>query len=436
MDAFVRWANERGVKLSQAVEVILRPGRGGGMTGIRARADIAGGEVIAVIPKHACLTSSTSSVAKPIFEAWMEKHKTQLQRENLLRLAVTLMVERMQVRGGATWAPYLAMLPRNEPTLPMLWSLTERRSLVHSSIEDNVAVELEALQQCFENVVRPMLEAGGISPDAFTLDTFMDAATTVWSRAAYFTTDPNPEGGERRDVGEHEDHEAALVPLLDLCNHRARASCNARVLGLTDNSDPHYRTATRTRQVGVYGSRGSGGDGGFAFEAGNIPIPTVVRLQALRAIVAGEEITLPYGCKYRDAPYLLLRYGFLPRPTLPSPATHAHAQPVSAPAVPAASVPAVQGRAPVRLYHQFIDAFVTKHAAAGDNGQKHRKAASELNLGKNRVYIVGADGVVPRELLALLAYTASGQGPGELPCLAASRACALIHVQVPGLLPP
>ena len=67
------------------------------------------------------------------------------------------------------------------------------------------------------------------------------------------------------------------------------------------------------------------------------------------------------------------------------------------------SLPATQGRAPVKLDSQLIEGFVNKHAA-----YEHGKACDALGIAREKTYVIAADGEVPQELLALLAYVAAG----------------------------
>jgi hypothetical protein len=279
-EAWCKWCASMGIKLHECVEVKLRPGGGPGAGGgMRARANIKANECFAVVPRDACLSSTTSIAAKGIIDAWVTLSQNNLlQKHNLLHLSLTLMVERLEGRKSR-WGPYLATLPRCEATLSVMWREEERGELANSSLEDMVENEMVALEMAFNAAVKPALLNRGIAEDAATLQAFKDAATVVWSRAMCTWSNSNvkEEGGGGQLMAEHV---AVLVPIMDLCMHRDAASSNARIDHLNDN----HRGA---------GSENGGGGGG------------VLRLCSTRAIAAGEEITLPLHNP--DAPYLLLR---------------------------------------------------------------------------------------------------------------------------------
>lgn len=160
---WTRWCAAMGVKVHEAVEVRLRPdgrsgaagGGGGGGSSMRARANIKANECFAVVPKEACLSSTTSKATKGIIDDWVARSQQSLPvtTSNLLRLSMTLMVERLAGRESR-WGPYLATLPQHEAKLPIMWRGQERRELLSSSLEDRVENDASALEMAFEHVVR------------------------------------------------------------------------------------------------------------------------------------------------------------------------------------------------------------------------------------------------------------------------------------------
>ena len=126
---FVRWMEERGIKYSESLELIVNDNGGSGNESsdrksrnssrsvvvhgmvVKARHDLKEGDVIGSIPKGACLTVKTSGAAAAIEEA---------QLGGGLALAVALMYERG--RGELSpWYPYLHLLSGPVNDLPIVW---------------------------------------------------------------------------------------------------------------------------------------------------------------------------------------------------------------------------------------------------------------------------------------------------------------------------
>lgn len=81
---------------------------------VKALCDLREGDVVANIPKLACLTVKTSSACSIIEEAGLGGY---------LGLSVALMYER-SLGENSNWAGYLQLLPDKE-CLPLLWSLED-----------------------------------------------------------------------------------------------------------------------------------------------------------------------------------------------------------------------------------------------------------------------------------------------------------------------
>ena len=82
--------------------------------GVKARCDLHEGDMIATIPKQACLTIITSEAESLISEA---------ELGGGLGLAVALMYER-SIGEQSKWSGYLRLLPFQQ-CLPFVWSVAE-----------------------------------------------------------------------------------------------------------------------------------------------------------------------------------------------------------------------------------------------------------------------------------------------------------------------
>ena len=105
--SFTRWMSERKILYSDALDFVQFSSAN---TGVRARADLVTGDLIATIPKTACLTSLTCDMADIIEERGLGPK---------MGLAVALMHEKS--RGELSkWYPYLSTLPDRED-VPFVW---------------------------------------------------------------------------------------------------------------------------------------------------------------------------------------------------------------------------------------------------------------------------------------------------------------------------
>lgn len=162
---------------------------------IRALKDVKEGQDLCTIPKSACISVRTSSIADV------------LERERLgggLGLTVALLHE-MSLGTESKWCEYIESMPRRE-YLPVFWTEAELQSLQGTELEDCAAMDREAMKEDFEVNVAPMPSKypTRLRSSYFTLDNFMRAASLVASRA----------------FGIDEHHGEAMVPLADIFNHK------------------------------------------------------------------------------------------------------------------------------------------------------------------------------------------------------------------------
>lgn len=114
--AFKRWMQSVGIEYSDALEFTDTPEQG---IAVRALSDIKEGDIVAKIPKSACLTIKTCGVSEMIEAADLD---------GTLGLAVALMYEK-SLGEKSPWAGYLQLLPERE-CLPLVWTLDEVDSLL------------------------------------------------------------------------------------------------------------------------------------------------------------------------------------------------------------------------------------------------------------------------------------------------------------------
>ncbi len=117
--AFIRWMRENGIEYSDALAFHEGDKTVAADIGVKALYDLKEGDLIATIPKEACLTVKTSQAAAMIDEAELGGD---------LGLAVAVMYERSK-QQFSKWYGYLQLLPFRQ-SLPIVWSLIEIDSLL------------------------------------------------------------------------------------------------------------------------------------------------------------------------------------------------------------------------------------------------------------------------------------------------------------------
>ncbi|KAK0604748.1 hypothetical protein LWI29_019070 [Acer saccharum] len=114
--AFKRWMKSQGIEYSDALHFKDDTEQG---ISVMALCDLKEGDVVATIPKNACLTVKTSGAREIIEAAGLGGY---------LGLSVAIMYER-SLGQDSPWSGYLQLLPDHE-SLPFLWSLDEVDSLL------------------------------------------------------------------------------------------------------------------------------------------------------------------------------------------------------------------------------------------------------------------------------------------------------------------
>ncbi|XP_048565586.1 N-lysine methyltransferase SETD6 isoform X2 [Triticum urartu] len=191
--AFESWMREHGVVCSDALR--LDASEAGGVY-VRALAALREGDVVATIPRRACLTQRTSGAAAAIKDA---------QLGGTLALAVAVMYER--ARGAdSPWHDYLRLIPDCEP-VPLVWPEDEAaRLLAGTELDKTVKQDREFLCEDWKECIEPLISSGelGVKPDDLSLEKYFAAKSLLSSRS--FRIDKY--------------HGSGMVPLADLFNHK------------------------------------------------------------------------------------------------------------------------------------------------------------------------------------------------------------------------
>ena len=167
--------------------------------------------VVTAIPKAACLSARTCSVAETLKAARLGGG---------LALNIAILHER-SLGERSRWAGYFAVLPaKGERTLPMFWTDRQLQTLQGTDLLKHVTDDATCMAEDFqENVVDGLCVSHprDFPPGTHTLEAYMEAASLAASRA-FFIGD---------ECGE------ALVPWADMFNHKTDGE-HVHVLGADD----------------------------------------------------------------------------------------------------------------------------------------------------------------------------------------------------------
>ncbi|TYH75883.1 hypothetical protein ES332_D04G048400v1 [Gossypium tomentosum] len=194
--AFKRWMKSQGIQCSDTLDFIDCPQQG---ISVGALSDLHEGDVVAKIPKTACLTIKTSGAREMIESAGLDGH---------LGVSVALMYEK-SLAQDSPWAGYLQLLPPQE-CLPLVWTLGEVDSLLsgtelHKAIKEDKTLMYEDWK---ENILPLVYSAPqSLNPSSFSVKEYFAARSLIASRS--FQID--------------EYHGFGMVPLADLFNHKTGA---------------------------------------------------------------------------------------------------------------------------------------------------------------------------------------------------------------------
>ncbi|KAL6840226.1 hypothetical protein ACP4OV_030036 [Aristida adscensionis] len=279
--AFKRWMRAHGVVCSDALR--LGASEAGGVH-VRAVAQLREGDLVATIPRRACLTPRTTGAAAAIEAA---------ELGGCLALAVAIMYER--ARGeDSPWDAYLRLLPDREP-VPLVWPAEEaERLLAGTELDKIVKQDREFLCEDWKECIEPLVSSGelDVDPDDFSLENYFSAKSLVSSRS--FQIDSY--------------HGFGMVPLADLFNHKTDGE-HVHFTSAPDASDSEddddeedddSSDDSADEQSNIENSTNSPSDAGNNVED--------LEMIVVRDLSAGEEVYNTYGTMGNAA--LLHRYGF------------------------------------------------------------------------------------------------------------------------------
>ncbi|KAL2645247.1 hypothetical protein R1flu_012834 [Riccia fluitans] len=193
---FLRWMRVNGIEYSDGLAFELGGSGSVADIGVKALVDMKEGNLIATIPKQACLTMLTTEASSVLEEA---------ELGGGLGLVVAVMFER-SLQERSKWYGYLQLLP-DAQTLPFLWTPEEIDELLCGTELHQVIKEDRVLmEEDWKESIAPLTER---SPEKFpaewfSLDQYLAAKTLVNSRAF--------------EVDEYYGY--GMVPLADLFNHK------------------------------------------------------------------------------------------------------------------------------------------------------------------------------------------------------------------------
>ncbi|KAF3781229.1 Ribosomal lysine N-methyltransferase 3 [Nymphaea thermarum] len=167
--------------------------------GVKTLFDLEEGELIACIPKTACLTIKTSAARKLIEE---------MELDGALGLAVAIMYEK-SIGEKSTWYGYLQFLPEKE-CVPLLWSSEEIDTfLVGTELHKIVKEDKKLVCQDWKECIRPLLDDEDLKLDPchFGVEQYFFAKSLIASRSF--------------EVDDY--HGFGMVPLADIFNHKTGA---------------------------------------------------------------------------------------------------------------------------------------------------------------------------------------------------------------------
>lgn len=291
--------SSNGIQYSDALEFLDTENAG---ICVKTKCDLKEGDLIATIPKNACLTVRTSGASSVIEAAGLD---------GCLALCVAVMYER-SLGLKSPWAGYLQLLPKFEP-LPLVWSLDDVDRLLcgselHKTIKEDKAIVYQDWKEC----ILPLIHSTefALDPNYFGVEDYFAAKSLVASRS--FQIDDY--------------HGSGMVPLADLFNHKTGAedvhfttasspddsddSANSVTDDEIDSSDESQIETSTCKEnallgVSVVQSSSDGPDSEFD----NIPDnPLVLEMILVKDVKASSEVFNTYG--YVGNAALLHRYGF------------------------------------------------------------------------------------------------------------------------------
>eukprot|EP01018_Ginkgo_biloba_P023761 Gb_03288 [translate_table: standard] len=305
--AFKRWMKANGIEYSNALDLCIGHGSVSGV-GVKALCDLKEGDLIATIPKKACLTIKTSAAGHTIEEANLE---------GALGLSVALMYERSKGEKSP-WYDYLDLLPHRE-CVPLVWSLDEVDTLLAGTeLHEVVKEDMQLLCEEWEESIVPLTALYPVEypREWFSIEQYFAAKTVVGSRAF--------------EVDDY--HGFSMVPLADLFNHKTAAEdvhitsvandvdsdIDNNQESLVDDNNTNCFSSDisdnlSTKEGGTNFAESLNGHGrneiiGAGFSTSSGSSKEVLEMILIKDVEEGNEVFNTYGTLSNAA--LLHRYGF------------------------------------------------------------------------------------------------------------------------------
>ncbi|KAJ1703294.1 hypothetical protein LUZ63_003073 [Rhynchospora breviuscula] len=282
--SFHRWMRSNGVECSDALSLVDDPSTKS--ISVFSLCDLREGDLVATIPKSACLTIRTCGAREAIEAAGLA---------GSLGLAVAVMYERA-LGPSSQWHDYFGVLPERE-CVPLVWSDEELESLLAGTELDKIIKQdKQFLSEDWKECIEPLIGSFDLDPDSFSLDNYFSAKTLVSSRA--FQIDKYYGYG--------------MVPLADLFNHKTGAEhVHFTSVSQTesddegddvdnDDEDDQISDLSGDEQSSVIDQSTSSSAQGDN--------PAALEMIIIRDANAGSEVFNTYGSTGNAA--LLHRYGF------------------------------------------------------------------------------------------------------------------------------
>ncbi|XP_078182167.1 SET domain-containing protein [Carex rostrata] len=282
--SFHRWMRSNGVECSDALALVDDPSTKS--ISVLSISDLSEGDLVATIPKSACLTMLTCGAREVIETAGLA---------GVLGLTVALMYERA-LGPASQWYDYFGVLPERE-CVPLVWSDEEVESLLAGTELDKIVKQdKQFMSEDWEECIEPLIGSFNLGADSFSLENYFSAKTLVSSRAF--------------EIDEY--HGYGMVPLADLFNHKT----GAEHVHFTrpesddegdddddeDDDDDKISDLSGDEQSSVVDHSTSSSDN---TEGDN---PAALEMIIVRHVNAGSEVFNTYG--YTGNAALLHRYGF------------------------------------------------------------------------------------------------------------------------------
>ncbi|KAL5755381.1 hypothetical protein ACOSP7_023601 [Xanthoceras sorbifolium] len=299
--AFKRWMKSQGIEYSDALHFKDDPEQG---ISVIALCDLKEGDVVATIPKNACLTVKTSGARDIIESAGLCGY---------LGLSVALMYER-SLGHHSPWSGYLQLLPHHE-SLPFLWSVDEVDSLLSGTeLHKTIKQDKPLIYEDWKESILPLLDSTPLKfkSEFFGVEEYFAAKSLIASRSF--------------EIDDY--HGFGMVPLADLFNHKTGAedvhftstsSDHESHSDADDNYNVHAdagddeistENSQLDREESFVSSIGKNSSGGSDLESSSVSgeDPAVLQMIMVKDVAVGIEVFNTYGLLGNAA--LLHRYGF------------------------------------------------------------------------------------------------------------------------------